>query len=1151
MKERFAAFLVAKSKAILMVFIVLALICAALIPKVNVNRDMTKYLPRDSDMRHGMDLMETEFGSETSSSLKIMFGDLQTKQEKETVKKELASLPYAESVDYEPSDPDYNKDGYTLYVVNSDYEQYSEEAKSIWLNVKETYEDAHEIALGGTINSANESGLPVWIAASAIVLIFLIIWVMANSWIEPVAFLVTVAIAVLINMGTYIFFPSISKITFGIVAILQLALSMDYSIMLLNRYRQQRSLTEDKRQAMRDALSLSFGAITGSSLTTFAGLLALLFMSFTIGADIGLALAKGVIISLIAIFTVMPAMLLAIDSLMLRTVKRTIPTDFPKFSNFQYKFRTPITLLFAGIFIAGFMIRSGVDFSYAQYGSEDKIEDVFGRDNTIVMMYNEKDGEAAAKLAESLDSRSDVNSAMCYESTLGKLRTADDMKDFIEDMRDENDSDSNVSDRNFSLSMVKMIYYDYFDSDPDFTLTIPEFVSYLRNEVFTDDDFGNTIDEDMRSKIDDMAKFTDAQTLTSKKSASGLADFFDMKKSQAEQLLLYYQIKESNKDAGKMTLPAFVDFLIDDVSKDKDYGDMVDSSALKQLKSMKVFTNKKKMTSPITYAKAASLIGMEEEQMRMLYVTRSVKGEGTMSIAELADWLGTMSSDPMLQNQFGGDETAQLIAGLSQIGQMDPSEYSVPDMAQALSGYGIPLDASTLALVYSYRDVTSSPDSVKYSIQSTVNYLLKDETASSSLSKDQKSQLQTLKKIIDTSVSGKKLSASKMADVFGMKSKDVRSLYLLNTYKNGNTSGWKLSPQQFVNFIAGTILKDKSLSKEIGNSAEDLKKAQKLINKVVSGAAFTSHQLADFFADFSDDMDEDSLTLLYELYGSSNYYDESWKMDLMSLVSHLDGNMVNRDAFASAMEDDEIKDVHDMKSDLDDAAELLMGAHYGRMMISADIPEDSLETRAFMDELTANTGTAFTEDTYLIGSTPMAYEMSKTFHSELNRITIITALFILFIVLLTFRRLLTPVILVLIIQCAVFMTMSVLNILHVDMNYLALLIVQSIMMGATIDYAIIYSTYYVESRNKLPVKEAIRASYKGSLQTILTSATILIAAVGVLSFAFSEPATRQICRILSLGCLIATVLVIFILPGILALCDRFVANPKKDTKKEV
>ena len=170
----------------------------------------------------------------------------------------------------------------------------------------------------------------------------------------------------------------------------------------------------------------------------------------------------------------------------------------------------------------------------------------------------------------------------------------------------------------------------------------------------------------------------------------------------------------------------------------------------------------------------------------------------------------------------------------------------------------------------------------------------------------------------------------------------------------------------------------------------------------------------------------------------------------------------------------------------------------------------------------------------------MAYETSLTFHSELNRVTLLTALFILIIVLATFRRLTISVCLVLIIQCAVFLTMAVMNMLHIDMNYLALLIVQSLMMGATIDYAIIYSTYYVENRAVMPRGESIRASFRGSLQTILTSATILIAAVGLLSFAFEEPATREICRILSVGCLIATILVIFLLPAILACLDRWI-----------
>jgi predicted RND superfamily exporter protein len=101
------------------------------------------------------------------------------------------------------------------------------------------------------------------------------------------------------------------------------------------------------------------------------------------------------------------------------------------------------------------------------------------------------------------------------------------------------------------------------------------------------------------------------------------------------------------------------------------------------------------------------------------------------------------------------------------------------------------------------------------------------------------------------------------------------------------------------------------------------------------------------------------------------------------------------------------------------------------------------------------------------------------------------------------------------------------------------------MMGATIDYAIIYTTYYVENRDTLPPGEAIRAAFRGSLKTILTSAIILIVAVGILSFAFSEPASGQICRILSFGCLIATVLVIFLLPGILACLDRLVVRRGK------
>ena len=1175
MKERFAHFIVAHSKAILIVFIVLALGCGGLIPFVNINKDMTKYLPKDSAMRHGLDLMKAEFGDENSSNLEIMFDDLTTTEEKTAVVQKLETLQYADSVDYDPVDKDedhfYNKGKYTRFIINCDYDQYSDEATVLWKAVKEAFvdgpdvPDGRSVVLGGTINSANESGLPLWILCLAVVLVITTLLIMCSAWIEPAAFMITIGIAVLINMGTYIFFPSVSNTTFSIVGILQLALSMDYSIMLLNRYRQQRKLTSDKQEAMRQALSLSFGAITGSSLTTFAGLLALVFMSFTIGADIGLALAKGVIISMLCIFTVLPAVVLGFDNLMFRTLKWTPPFDLPKLSAFQHKMRIPLTVLFAAMLIGSFCLRNGIDFSYSQSWLSG-IDKVFGHTNTIVMVYDEEDGEAAGRLADSLSNDAKVHSAVCYESTLGKQRLVGDMHDFIDDMRNESDSvgasgsdgdgSGGSSDVELSNAMLKLIYYDYHAGDPEFALTIPEFVSFLRGDVFNDPDFADSIDQETRDQIDDMVKFTDRNALTTKKTAAGLADFFGMKKSQAGQLLLYYQIK-NNKSGESMTLPDFIDFLINDVAADAEYGKMISKSQRNQLKQLQPFTNKDAMTSPMPYSQTAQILGMDESQMRLVYVNHYAKAgvSSSRTIADLASVFSAMAADPALSAQFGGDDTAQFIAGLEQIGQMDSSSYDISGMVQALEGYSMPLDAGTVAFAYAYGDLSSNPATHMMSMQNLVTYLLSDQAAGSSMADNQKAQLSMLKQIIDASVSGKKLSAKKMGSILGMKSSDVNQLYLLHQYKSGRTGSWKLPPQQFINFLVDKVLNDKSMRSRIGGNAGDLRFAQKLINSVVAGKAFTHTEMADFFSAYSGDagdgseFDADDLSLLYALYGSRHFFDDSWTMDIMQLVTHLDEKMLSRDAFAKNMDAENINKVHDMRGDMDEAAELLRGKHYGRMMITAIMEEDSDETRAFMKDLTGWADSNFSSDPYLIGNTPMAYEMSKSFHHELNKITLITALFILFIVLLTFRRLATSVILVLLIQCAVFLTMAVLNVFHVDMQYMALLVVQSIMMGATIDYAIIYTTYYVENRtlpggDVLSPRDAIWASYKGSLQTILTSATILIAAVGAISFAFYDPAIRQICRILSLGSLIATTLVIFVLPAILACLDRFIIRQK-------
>lgn len=156
----------------------------------------------------------------------------------------------------------------------------------------------------------------------AFAILMVILFVASSSWLDPLIYLITIGAAVLINMGTNLFFSSVSSMTESVTAILQLVLSMDYSIMLITRYRQERLLVNDPETAMINAIQNGFAPIASSSVTTIVGLLCLIFMSFTIGVDMGIVLAKGVLISLLCVFTVLPALTLMLDKYLYRAMKK-------------------------------------------------------------------------------------------------------------------------------------------------------------------------------------------------------------------------------------------------------------------------------------------------------------------------------------------------------------------------------------------------------------------------------------------------------------------------------------------------------------------------------------------------------------------------------------------------------------------------------------------------------------------------------------------------------------------------------------------------------------------------------------------------------------------------------------------------------------
>ena len=174
----------------------------------------------------------------------------------------------------------------------------------------------------------------------------------------------------------------------------------------------------------------------------------------------------------------------------------------------------------------------------------------------------------------------------------------------------------------------------------------------------------------------------------------------------------------------------------------------------------------------------------------------------------------------------------------------------------------------------------------------------------------------------------------------------------------------------------------------------------------------------------------------------------------------------------------------------------------------------------------------------------MALEMSQSFNGELNYITILTMIFIFVVVALTFKDLLVPFILVLIIQCAVFVTMTILTLTGTNVYFIALLIVQAILMGATIDYAILYTSYYLESRKTMDIKSAVINSYNKSIHTILTSSSILIIVTLIIGN-FASAIAAKICKTLSQGTLASFLLILLILPAILATVDKIIIKDKK------
>lgn len=200
--------------------------------------------------------------------------------------------------------------------------------------------------------------------AVAVVLALTVMLFFMESWILPFIILATLGLAIIYNMGTNIFMGEISFVTQAIAAILQLGVTMDYSIFLVDRYTEEREKFGDRRDAMANAVSQSFTALIGSSMTTVFGFLALCFMKLRLGYDIGFVMAKGVLIGIAAVILVLPSILLTFESLIDKYKHRSFVPSFAGLNNLIFKSRKVLAVLFVLLLIPAYIVQSNADVYY-------------------------------------------------------------------------------------------------------------------------------------------------------------------------------------------------------------------------------------------------------------------------------------------------------------------------------------------------------------------------------------------------------------------------------------------------------------------------------------------------------------------------------------------------------------------------------------------------------------------------------------------------------------------------------------------------------------------------------------------------------------------------------------------------------------------
>ena len=400
---------------------------------VQVNNDITDYLPEETETRQGLQLMEDEFT--TFGTARVMISNI-TYENAEELKDVIEAIPGVSSVtfgdqvdedentiDADDRD-DYYKDSAALYSVTFEGETDDPVSEEAMVQLRETLKDydlsiSSEVGEDGSARLEKEMQSILVVAA---ITILVVLFLTSRTYGEIPVLLLTFVAAALLNKGTNYLLGEISFISDSIAVVLQLALAIDYAIILCHRFSEEKE-TADTRTACILALSKAIPEISSSCLTTLAGLAAMMFMQFGIGMDLGVVLIKAVLFSILSVFTLMPGLLMLFSKLIERTPHKSFIPKITVWGRFVTSLKYITPPLFVIAFAAAAYLAGNCPYSYGTNTvktekkneteiARENIDNVFGSQNTLAVVVPAGDYETEERLLKRLSAFPQVDTAL-------------------------------------------------------------------------------------------------------------------------------------------------------------------------------------------------------------------------------------------------------------------------------------------------------------------------------------------------------------------------------------------------------------------------------------------------------------------------------------------------------------------------------------------------------------------------------------------------------------------------------------------------------------------------------------------------------------------------------------------------------------------